>query len=433
MKSITPLYKPLALAVGLALASSTAVAGDDLESLRQTVAQLQKQLAEVQKKLEEQEKQAATTHEEVKKVAEVAASADEWKAPSTLVHMAGYADVGYVSSEGSDGSFIVGTFAPIFHFQYRDLVMLESELEVEVEPDGTAEVGLEYLTVDWFVNDYMAVVAGRFLSPLGQFRQNLHPSWINKIASAPPGFGHDGAAPTSETGVQLRGGFPLGAMRANYAVYVGNGPELNAATEDMENFELEGVRAEGFGNDRDGNKVFGGRFGLLPMPGLELGISAATGKARVTALEIEAAGGDEGKNEPGEAGGFDYFDEADRDYSVYGFDFNFSYRSLNIRGEYVNTEVGEATTGLTASEGASWSSWYTQASWRFLPGKWEAVARYSDFDAAVNSRDQKQWALGLNYLYTSNFMAKFSYEFNDGMAGSEADEDRLLMQLAYGF
>ena len=292
-----PLMKPLVLATSLALASMSAQAGDDLQTLRDTVARLQQQLAEVQKKLEEQEKKQQQNHEELKTVAEVAASADEWKSPSTLVHMAGYADVGFVAPENGDGSFMVGTFAPIFHYQYRDVVMLESELEVNVLPDGETEMGLEYLTVDWFLNDYVAVVAGRFLSPIGQFRQNLHPSWINKIASAPPGFGHDGAAPASETGLQLRGGFPIGGMRSNYAVYVGNGPELNAATADGVEFEMEGVRAEGFGADRDGDKVFGGRFGLLPFPGLELGLSAATGKAKVTLVELE--GGEE-KNEPGE-------------------------------------------------------------------------------------------------------------------------------------
>ena len=98
------------------------------------------------------------------------------------------------------------------------------------------------------VNDYVALVGGKFLSPIGQFRQNLHPSWINKLASAPPGFGHDGAAPTSDIGLQARGGFQIGNMFANYAVYASNGPELNSTFEDGE-FELEGIRAEGFDED----------------------------------------------------------------------------------------------------------------------------------------------------------------------------------------
>ena len=71
--------------------------------------------------------------------------------------------------------FNVGTFAPIFHFQYRDLVMLESELEFEIGDDGQTETNLEYLTIDWFINDYMVLVGGKFLSPIGQFSTKPSP------------------------------------------------------------------------------------------------------------------------------------------------------------------------------------------------------------------------------------------------------------------
>jgi hypothetical protein len=175
----------LAAAVAMLATSPmpAAAGGKDIEALRQTVEQLQKQLEEVQKQLKEQEQKAASK-EEVRQVREEVAQAAEWKDPNTLIHLAGYADVGYTDTDSEDGSFNVGTFSPIFHFQYRDLVMLESELEFEVEPDGETSVALEYLTVDFFLNDYMALVGGKFLSPVGQFRQNLHPSWINKLPSA---------------------------------------------------------------------------------------------------------------------------------------------------------------------------------------------------------------------------------------------------------
>ncbi len=61
------------------------------------------------------------------------------------------------------------------------------------------------------------------------------------------------------------------------------------------------------------------------------------------------------------------------------------------------------------------------------------MARYTDFDSPHNSQDQQQWAVGLNYIVASNFIAKIAYEFNDGESGSDAELDRLLLQLAYGF
>ena len=101
----------------------TLVADENYELLKQQVDTLQKQLAEVQQALKQYESQGAS-REEVAVLKEEVAEAAEWKEPNTLIHMAGYADVGYANQENSDGTFNVGTFSPIFHYQYRDLVML---------------------------------------------------------------------------------------------------------------------------------------------------------------------------------------------------------------------------------------------------------------------------------------------------------------------
>ena len=436
MKDRNFTLKPVVLATLMALGPTAAFAASEMDELRKTVDMLQKQLQQVQEQLKTQEQKATSgapaqateeapvTRREMEALRKEVATASEWRSPNTLVHLAGYSSVGYEKSQGNDddGSFTVGQFAPIFHFQYRDLVMLEAELEFEVEDDGNTNTALEYLTIDWFMNDYATLVAGKFLSPVGQFRQNLHPTWINKMASAPPGFGHDGAAPVSDVGVQIRGGYPIGKVRTNYSLFVSNGPELSSGTEDGIEFELEGVDAEGFNKDADGTKVFGGRLGILPMAGLELGISGATGKAMVTKVEGDLLPGDNLDN------------ENKRDYDVYGADFNFQYRSFGARGEYVKTKVGSTDQGLTASGSANWETWYTQAAYRFLPTHFEAVLRYTDFDSAVDANDQEQWAVGLNYLFTSNFIAKVNYEFNDGKDGATTqDDNRFIAQLAYGF
>ena len=246
--NINRVAKTIVFAVVASSFSTAALAEPSVEELAERLERMQQEMDQLKQQLKN-----SATKEEVQVIKKDVATAGEWLQPDTLIHMAGYADVGYTDSESEDSSFNVGTFAPIFHFQYRDLVMLESELEFEVGDDGETETNLEYLTIDWFINDYMVLVGGKFLSPIGQFRQNLHPSWINKLPSAPPGFGHDGAAPVSDVGFQLRGGFPIGAIRTNYAVYISNGPELIAEFEDGE-FELDGVEAEGFGSDGDGEE-----------------------------------------------------------------------------------------------------------------------------------------------------------------------------------
>ena len=434
----------IAIAMAMALPLS-ALADDKYDQLKQQVEVLKSQLELVQKSLEQYESNSVSKEEVAELKLEVAEAA-EWKEPNTLIHMAGYADVGYANQENSDGSFNVGSFSPIFHYQYRDLVMLEAELEMRIADDGETDLALEYLTIDYFLNDYVALLGGKFLSPIGQFRQNLHPSWINKLASAPPGFGHDGAAPVSDVGFQARGGFPMGNMFANYAAYVSNGPELISTEEDGE-FELEGIEAEGFGRDSDGKKVFGGRFGLLPVPGLEIGVSLASGKATVTSIEL--AHGDVEEPEEHEEEEPDEHDEAEgeeetelaldlssepaRDYDVLGFDFVWSLNSFALRGEYIKTKVGADYTGITASPSETWETWYTQASYVFPQTKWETALRYTDFDSPHASQDQKQWAVGVNYLFTGSFIGKVTYEFNDGLDGSQADTNRWMFQLAYGF
>jgi hypothetical protein len=122
--------------------------------------------------------------------------------------LAGYASFDYENEENGDGSFAGVKFAPIFHYQYGDIFLFEAEVEFTVDSDGETETELEYAAGTFFINDYMGLQVGKFLSPLGQFVQNLHPSWINKLPSAPVGFGHDGAAPTSNVGIALRGGLP---------------------------------------------------------------------------------------------------------------------------------------------------------------------------------------------------------------------------------
>lgn len=337
-------------------------------------------------------------------------SANEWKNATSVTHLSGYASADYISPESGDAAFIA-SFNPMFHFLHNDTVLWEAELEIEVEENGETAIGLEYTTVDIFLNDKLTLVAGKFLSPLGTFRQNLHPSWINKLPSAPPGFGHDGAAPISEVGLQLRGVAPLGrSSKLTYAAYVGNGPKLEG-----EDGEIHAIEAEGFAGDPDDEKVFGGRIAFLPNPKLELAVSGAFGDAAVVENdEVDIEG------------------DAARDYTVLGFDGSFQWDNFDFRGEYVMQEV-DAQESSVAPEGGKWETWYTQGAYRFGQGKWEGVARYTNFDSPHSDDSQEQWAFGVNYLLTPSALVKFGYEVNSGETGEITDDDRWIAQIAYGY
>lgn len=332
--------------------------------------------------------------------------AAEGKAVDSRFHLAGYASVDYVDPQTGNSSFTGVTFNPIFHYSYKDWLLLDAEIGTQLSSEGETETSLEYMTANLVLNDSMILVAGRFLSPIGMFRRNIHPSWVNKLPSAPIGFDHGQAVPLADVGLQLTGGIALGATRANYAIYTANGPmlELNAAGD-----EIEEIGTEGQGSDMNDDKVIGGRVGWLPLPRLEVGVSFATGKAS-------------GEGALGETG--------NRDYDVVDVDFSWQVAGFDLRGEYTKTELGEGpAAGIDPAE-KEWTAWYTQAAYR-LPGtNWEAVLRYGGYEPPTGV-ETRQWTPGINYLFAAHVIAKLAYEFND--TDGVEDDDRLLLQIAYGF
>ncbi|GMR20565.1 MAG: hypothetical protein BMS9Abin36_1161 [Gammaproteobacteria bacterium] len=402
--------KTIAIIMGLIFGSNV-MAQTELEKLRSEVDSLNKKAKEWEA-FQAPKDQLQT---DVEKLNVKAKEWEEWKTPKTLIHLAGYADVNYIDVEDQPGTFSLGSFSPIFHFQFADSFMLEAELEFEIDEAGASEAGVDYLTIDWFMSDYAMLIAGKFLSPLGQFRQNIHPSWINKMASAPVGFGHDQAAPSAEVGLMVRGSYLTdSSISLNYSVYIGNGPTLEG---NEIGDEIEMIETPGLNQDADGKKVAGGRLGIFfPRQKLEFGISAAGGKVSLRT--------DDG------SGGYSY-DEA-RDYNALGADFNWRISNIEFRGEFIQQEIGEQLAS-TASEGGKWSAGYLQSSYRFLPSNWEAVLRYGQYDTPHPSEDLNQTTAGVNYLFASNLVAKLNYEANENPnAGNEAS-DRILVQLAYGF
>lgn len=406
----------LLLVTGAAAAQSDA---DRIQALEAKATALADELAELRAELDRAKEQGSVAElpalrqesiaaREAAQRAEAAAS--EWKYPTAVTHLAGYASAEYVSPENGASAFIAN-FNPMFHYLYADNILWEAELEIEVEENGDTDIGLEYSSIDVFLTDNLALVAGKFLSPLGNFRQNLHPSWINKLPSAPPGFGHDGAAPLAEVGLQLRGGATIGdRSRFTYSGYIGNGPKLEG-----ENGEIHGVETEGFAGDADDEKVFGGRISFLPMPALEIGVSGAFGDISVV-----------------ENDGMDIAGDPKRDYEVFGYDASFQWNNLELRGEYMQQDIAAESTSV-APEGGKWETWYAQGSYKFFDAKWEGVLRYTDFKSPHADDSEEQFAFGVNYLLAPSAIFKVAYESNDGLAGEATDEDQFVLQVAYGY
>ncbi len=395
------MFRYLLYTLSLAVLFLPAISASAAETVAQSNKSLQQQIDELNRKIDEaKESSAKPVHKH--------------ESSDSLIHLAGYADVGYVNGESNDGSFGVGSFSPIFHYQYKDLVMLESELEFEINETGETEVAIEYLTVDIFLNDYVTLVMGKFLSPIGQFRQNLHPSWINKQPTAPVGFGHDQAAPVSEVGIQFRGGVPAGPVKINYAVYGGNGPAL-----EENGGEIEAIETPGLNVDGDGKKVYGGRLGVyIPALRLDLGASGAAGRAAVWDPSVDPV---------------TY--ERSRDYQAAGVDFGTKFFGIDLRGEYIKQTVGKQAASV-APEKAEWSAWYSQVAYVISPINTEIALRYGAYNTPERTTNRTQTAISVNYLFANNVIGKVGYENNEipnELNPKQRVDNRMLVQLAYGF
>ncbi len=316
--------------------------------------------------------------------------------------LAGYASFGYSYSEEDNSNFDVVQFSPIFHYGYSDILQFEGELEFSIGQDGETEVGMEYAAANLFLNNYMTLTAGQFMSPIGQFRQNFHPSWINKLPTAPVGFGHGGAAPTSNVGLALRGGLPrLANLRHNYVIYVANAPTIDFAPDGDVDIGTEGITT-GSGT----SATVGGRYAIDPVSGMEIGISGALGKA------------------------YDRDSNLSRDYNVWDVDFTYHTGGFDLRGEYVEQNIAKDDT--LPIEGGKWQAAYGQIAYQFDTLHLEPVVRYGFYKNP--EKKQNETDLGLNYLFANNVIAKLAYSFGDITEGGTNEKtDKYYAQLAFGF
>lgn len=392
---------------------SAQAATNENATLRERIQSMEQQLQDLKKRLDSAERKADEAKKEAK-------SEDD---RSVKWHFGGYATADFTYNDAGDASSSFGgDFNPIFLVDYKDLVSFEGELETTVESDGSTKVGLEFANLNFFATDWLTLTAGKFLSPIGDFQQHLHPSWINKLPDRPAGFVEDGGAEAlSEVGAMARGAFPIGGMTADYAVYVGNGPRLSEEAG-------EGVLLEGFGGDNNDDKAFGGRIGLHPLPYITVGFSGMRAKVK------------------GNAGSGGAVSEGN--YDLEDVDAAYTKGNLDIRGEFIRAHLGGLTTALdttsapTAISGVTWYTWYAQAAYR-LAGvtdnrfvhNLEPVLRYSQL--SVNGPDEfeeneeKRWTVGLNYWFAPSVVAKSAFEVRNFT--KKEDEDVVRLQVSYGF
>ncbi|HWY11318.1 MAG TPA: hypothetical protein VN026_08335 [Bacteroidia bacterium] len=142
------------------------------------------------------------------------------------------------------------------------------KLLIEFEPswDGKS-LGVNWGDVSYFVKPGFIVRGGYLVLPFGIYNKRLAAGWINKLGSDPVGVAN--YPPSSDFGVEIEGGLPLGAMKWSYDISLTNGMQL------MNDGTIQNVGIV----DNNRNKTITGRLSLFPFSNssLELGISGLHG------------------------------------------------------------------------------------------------------------------------------------------------------------
>jgi hypothetical protein len=341
---------------------------------------------------------------------------------TTKFLLAGWAEGMFEARNGQVSTFSA-SFNPIFLWELTPKLLFDGRLEIEPSGGGT-NVNLVNAQLSYLLNDYIALGVGEFFSPSNVFVERFEPQWINKLPDRALGVYH-GVLPNISIGVQVRGGFPIGPARANYAFYIANGPTLitsdgrAAGTLDFNSY-----------TDVNDDKAVGGRVGLLPIPGVEVGYAFETAK-------------------PGFQGSTfahvrDLVQSVDLEVTR---DSDLLKGRISLFAQYAWSKVDHALYDPDGSLGfgplpltAKRDGGYAQLAYRptkldndFLRNlelilRWDHLSRDP---SGLGNPAETRWTVGLDYWLSPSTVVKAAYEWDQ--PNGERNKNALLFQAAMGF
>jgi hypothetical protein len=340
--------------------------------------------------------------------------------------------VGYQKLQGQPSGFYFGEFSPDFFLKLNDWIFMEAEIAVS----AGGSVSATFAQADFLINDWLTIIAGKFVAPVGWFNERTNNPWINKL---PGDAGNSGPLlwaqvlpATSLLGLQARGAFYLGCspIKMEYAAYISNGFNLAPATPGAptinELADLGGL----LNTEVTNTYAVGGRLGLWwPEVGIAGGISGLVNGPYVSGFNDSL--------------------------TMWALDLNYHKGNWDIRTEY----------GVTYQQAQSFSTdnirrqgFFTQFAYRAYDAanpilqKLEFVYRYSYVDfrgldpaAMAASPDfsifgtpldvplrRQQNEFGINYYLYPRMVIKFAYQINDE-PGNHQYDNQFISELAWGW
>jgi hypothetical protein len=398
--------------------------GETVQKLQVTHDQDQKTHEVDQKKIESLQQQLGETRTAVTNVDQKAEAVARVQSAYPVVSgavnalhnftMVGDAEVQFGKTAGQHSAFVLADFAPIFLFRASDNVLFEAGFDITLQNNtdqngnraagSSTSVSLSFAQLDYLFNDYVTIVAGDMVLPLGTYSERAA-GWLNKIPDDP--MARD-FLPGSGVGVQLRGAVPVGQSgQITYSVYGVNGPSSIDGSGTSTSLDL----GSNVGDTPNwhANPSGGGRIGWFypwkPHYDLELGISGQTGE---------------------------WSDSGNRRWSAAVLDAALHISPyFEVKGEYINSWVQTDDMGTIRPQG-----WWVQAGYKLaglnlgIPriSNVELVGRYDMINDALGTKTCRTTA-GFVYYFSNTLLLEGDYEF---LHGKDA-HDAFVFQLSYGF
>jgi hypothetical protein len=280
---------------------------------------------------------------------------------------------------------------------------------------------------EWFINDNLTFVGGRFYSPIGFYSERIRLQWVLKTPDEPLLFNQVYPNQLYFDGLQLRGAKYLfdWPVKMEYAGFVANGLSVPGSKLSPKTYSDLGNFTDSI-SDVNGAKAWGGRIGIsIPKLGFIAGLSGLANQA---------------------------YDQAGHYLNLWDVDVNYHRGNWDARFEFVHTDQ------TTPAAPIHRQGLYAQVAYRQYDNpnpvlqKLEGVFRFDHVQfeninlaqtginfsgiGATYARmplDRNRYTIGANYWFYPSLALKLAFEVYDELGVPSLRDNGFIGQLVWGF
>lgn len=415
--------KKMIITMAVATASLSA---SELEELKKQMQLLQKKIEQLEAKQEQSSKRQESLLEELgtiqaegwfqsvdtsKSHSGLGAAASKVYYTQNPLSIGGYGEMYWADSTDSTAITDVYRFVPYIGYKFNDWIVLNTELEYE---HGGDTVAIEFLYLDFLLNENINVRIGNQLVPMGLVNMRHEPTLFPTV-QRPETETYIIPSTWHETGISAYGKIP----GTNFNYYIGLINALNLNTVDTQNATSKWIR--------------NGRWGSAPKAAM--GKIAATGRLDYTGINGLNVGasfyyGNGSNAKTANVGGTSMF--------IYDFHAVYQYDAFKVKGLFTQAYLdGAEKIGINAAKKAQGyyiTAEYDVMSFTTLPFQMPIFVQYENYNPVKETasgvgelNDIENITFGLNFFPHEQVVLKADYQIKD-----KNDNSKKINTLSFG-